>query len=122
MERRSNALKLMLSSGAAVLLLAMPIGATAFAAAVHVTGGAAAGQKGDGSMGVAAYRAMTHGALPASDADVAAKAAADSAAEAALKNMPAAASSAADAAAGGAASAPQAPIVSLGFEGQSFTG
>lgn len=96
------------SSSLAAFVLAAP----AFADSIAVTGGQAIGQGGDGSMSAVARRAMTRGALPASDADVAAKAAANAAVSAAM------ASQSAGPEAGGAQSGPNVPVIASGFNGQ----
>ena len=96
--------------GGSIAAFALP--APALADGVAVSGGEATGQGGDGTMSAVARRAMTRGALPASDADVAAKAAANAAVSAAM------ASQSAGPEARGSQSGPNVPVVASGFSGQ----
>ncbi len=100
--------------GGAIAAFALP--APGLADVIVPNGGEAVGQGGDGSMSAAARRAMTRGALPASDADVAAKAAANAAVSAAM------ASQSAGAEAKGSPSGPNVPVIASGFIGQADAG
>jgi hypothetical protein len=74
-------------------------------------------------MSAAAAAAMNQGPLPASDADVAAKAAVNAASAAAYARLaPGGAPTAAEAASAGGAGSPQSPSVSLAFAGQFDSG
>jgi hypothetical protein len=121
MSRQSKWLKSLRGTCAAAFLAILPLGGPAMADTVAVTGGAAVGESGDGTMSAAARQSMMHGALPASAADVAAKAAADAAYDAATAKA-AAATAAELAASGGTQRAGRTPVIASGFAGQFDTG
>lgn len=115
-----RSMKFLLAAALACGLALWPI--VTAADTVAVTGGEANGQQGDGSMSPAARAAMMHGALPASAADVAAKAAANRAYDAAVKRGALLPLGASDVAALGGGSASQAPVIVSPIPGQRDAG
>ena len=117
----SHSMKFLPAAMLACALAVWPMGASPLAGAAAVTGDVANGQQGDGTMSGAAATAMTHGALPANVADVAAKAAANRAYDAAMKRNPQAPLAAAEREAIGGSNntSPHAPAILTSMGGRS---